>query len=68
MNIEDKTITLNLKLREAQAIISAARTFYEDDIKPAKTKNQLAVFWRLIFKDFEKGIKEAGKQYDKQTQ
>ncbi len=68
MRKEDKTITLNLKLREAQAIISAARTFYEDDIKPAKTKNQLAFFWRLIFKDFEKGIKEAGKQYDKQTQ
>tara|TARA_R100000808_G_C2122139_1_gene133206 strand:+ start:463 stop:684 length:222 start_codon:yes stop_codon:yes gene_type:complete len=63
---KEKTITLNLTSREAQAILSAARTFYEDDIKPAKTKNQLAFFWRLIYKDFEKGINKAGEQYDKQ--
>jgi hypothetical protein len=63
---EDQTITLNLKLREAQAIISASTTFYEEQVKPLKEKNQLSSFWILLYKDYVNGIKKVGKQYDTQ--
>jgi hypothetical protein len=61
-------ITLKLKQKEAQAILSAAETFFEDNIKKAKAEDNLAVFWRILFKDFEKGIKKASQQYDKQIE
>tara|TARA_Y100000310_G_scaffold282733_1_gene304189 strand:- start:46 stop:237 length:192 start_codon:yes stop_codon:yes gene_type:complete len=60
-------ITLKLTQKEAQAILSAAETFFEDNIKKAKEKDSLAVFWRILFKDFQTGIKKAGKQYDEQV-
>ena len=61
-------ITLKLKQKEAQAILSAAQTFFENNIKKAKAEDNLAVFWTILFKDFEKGIKKAGQQYDKQIE
>ena len=61
-------ITLKLTQKEAQAILSAAETFFEDNIKKAKEKDSLAVFWRILFKDFEKGIKKASQQYDKKIE
>jgi len=60
-------ITLKLTQKEAQAILSAAGTFFEDNIKKAKEKDSLAVFWRILFNDFQAGIKKAGKQYDEQV-
>ena len=60
-------ITLKLTQKEAQAILSAAETFFEDNIKKAKAEDTLAVFWRILFKDFQAGIKKAGKQYDEQV-
>ena len=59
-------ITLKLSQKEAQAILSGAETFFESDIKKAKTENRLAVFWLILFKHFKSGIKKAGNQYDKQ--
>lgn len=64
--INASLITLKLKQKEAQAILSAAETFFEDNIKKAKAVDNLAVFWRILFNDFEKGIRKAGQQYDKQ--
>jgi len=63
---KEKTITLNLTLKEAQAVLSASTTFYEEQVKPLKEKNQLSTFWRLLYKDYVNGIKKAGKQYDTQ--
>ena len=60
-------ITLKLTQKEAQAILSAAETFFEYNIKKAKDENQLAVFWKILFKDCQSGIKKAGKQYDEQV-
>tara|TARA_R110002012_G_scaffold83404_2_gene209949 strand:- start:1389 stop:1610 length:222 start_codon:yes stop_codon:yes gene_type:complete len=63
---KEKTITLNLTLREAQAILSASQTFFAEQVKPLKEKNRLSSFWILLYKDYEKGINKAGEQYDKQ--
>ena len=52
-------ITLKLTQKEAQAILSAAETFFEDNIKKAKEKDSLAVFLRILFNDFQAGIKKA---------
>ena len=64
----ESMITLKLKQKEAQAILSAAETFFQDNIKKAKAEDNLAVFWRILFNDFEKGIRKAGQQYDKQIE
>ena len=37
------------------------------EYKKAKDENQLAVFWKILFKDCQSGIKKAGKQYDEQV-
>jgi hypothetical protein len=66
--INASVITLKLKQKEAQALLSAAKTFFEDNIKKSKKEDNLAVFWRILFNDFEKGIRKAGQQYDKQIQ
>ena len=58
-------ITLKLKEKEAQAILSGAETFFAE-LKEVEKHGHLAVFWRILFKDFEKGIKKASQQYDKQ--
>jgi len=58
-------ITLKLKQKEAQAILSGAETFFAE-LREVEKYNHLAVFWRILFKDFEKGLKKASKQYDKQ--
>ena len=68
MRKENKTITLSLTLRETQAILSASQTFFAEQLEPLKEKNQLAFFWRLIYKDLVNGINKAGEQYDKQIQ
>ena len=61
-------ITLKLKQKEAQAILSGAETFFSEleKIDRLGKKGNMAVFWRILFKDFKKGIKKAGEQYDKQ--
>lgn len=63
-------IILKLKQKEAQAILSGAETFFEElkQIDKLGKKGNMAVFWRILFKDFEKGIKKAGEQYDKQIE
>lgn len=59
-------IILNLEQKEAQAILSGAETFFVE-LKQMK-QTDMAIFWRILFKDFEKGIKKAGQQYDKQIE
>ena len=59
-------ITLKLKQKEAQAILSGAETFFTE-LKQMK-QTDIAIFWRILFKDFEKGIKKAGQQYNKQIE
>ncbi len=61
-------ITLKLKQKEAQAILSGAETFFTElqQIDKLGVNGNMAIFWRILFKDFEKGIKKAGQQYDKQ--
>ena len=59
-------IILNLEQKEAQAILSGAETFFAE-LKQMK-QTDMAIFWRILFKDFEKGIKKAGEQYDKQIE
>ena len=63
-------ITLKLKQKEAQAILSGAETFFAElkKIDELEERGNMAVFWRILFKDFEKGIKKAGQQYDKQIE
>ena len=63
-------ITLKLKQKEAQAILSGAETFFTElkQIDKLGKKGNMSVFWRILFEDFEKGIKKAGQQYDKQIE
>lgn len=63
---KEKTITFNITQTEAQALLSASMTFFETQVKPLKEKNQLSSFWVILYKDYEKGIKKAGEQYNKQ--
>ena len=64
---KEKTITFNITQKEAQALLSASITFFEEQVKPLKEKNQLSGFWILLYKDYVKGIKKAEEQYEKQT-
>ena len=57
-------IIIKLSQKEAQAILSASETFFVHHIKKAKENNDLAVFWRILYKHLETGLKKAGKQYD----
>ena len=59
-------ITLKLTQKEAQAILSGAETFFENDVKKAKAEDTLSVFWRILFNSLQAGIKKAGNQYNKQ--
>lgn len=58
-------ITLKLSQKEAQAILSGAETFFEE-LKEVDKHGHMAVFWKLLFVHFEKGLKKANKQYDNQ--
>jgi len=59
-------VTIKLNQKEAQAILSGAETFFAE-LKEVEKYGHLAIFWKILFKDYEKGIKKAGKQYDKQV-
>ena len=64
---KEKTITFNITQKEAQALLSASITFFEEQVKPLKEKNRLSSFWVLLYKDYVNGIKKAEEQYRKQT-
>ena len=59
-------ITLKLKQKEAQAFLSGAETFFQE-LKEVEKHGHLAVFWKILLEDFEKGMKKANKQYVKQV-
>jgi len=59
-------ITLKLKQKEAQAVLSGAETFFQE-LKEVEKHGHLAVFWKILLEDFEKGMKKANKQYVKQV-
>ena len=64
---KEKTITFNITQKEAQALLSASITFFEEQVKPLKEKKRLSSFWVLLYKDYVNGIKKAEEQYRKQT-
>ena len=64
---KEKTITFNITQKEAQALLSASITFFEEQVKPLKEKNRLSSFWVLLYKDYVNGIKKAEEQYRNQT-
>lgn len=58
-------ITLKLSQKEAQAILSGAATFFQE-LKEVNKHGHMGVFWKILYSDFEKGLKKANKQYDNQ--
>ena len=64
---KEKTITFNITQKEAQALLSASITFFEEQVTPLKEKKRLSSFWVLLYKDYVNGIKKAEEQYRKQT-
>lgn len=58
-------MNFKLKDKEAQAIASACLNYFEE-IDKLYSKNNLSVYWRILYNDFKTGSKKFIKQYKKQ--
>lgn len=53
---------INLTQKETQAILCAVNNQL-DDLNELKSRDRLSVGWRILFDDFQSGIKKLEKQY-----
>ncbi len=59
-------MNFKLKDKEAQAIASACLNYFEE-IDKLYSKNNLSVYWRILYDDFKFGKEKFIKQYYKQV-